>query len=139
MTGNLRGHTSNGLSGAEIFLRFLVVGAANTAVGYLIYMLAVLAGVVPQGALILQFIFGVLWNYQMHARLVFTVEGWGRLPAYIVGYLLIYGINALMLQLVMARGAGPLSAQLLILPGIVAVSWLLIGRIMGSRHAGASE
>ena len=114
-------------------LRFLAVGVVNTAVGYSIYALAVLAGAPPQVALVLQFVLGALWNFQMHAGLVFAVEGWSRLPAYIGAYLLIYAGNALALRLVMAQGLGALAAQLVILPVVVAASWLLIGQVMGHR------
>ncbi|MBA4490910.1 GtrA family protein [Paracoccus sp. S1E-3] len=115
-------------------LRFLAVGVINTVVGYGIYALAVLGGAPPQLALVLQFVLGALWNFQMHARIVFAVRGWSRLPAYIGAYVLIYVGNALALRLVMAQGAGALLAQLLILPFVVAASWLLIGQVMGYRQ-----
>lgn len=124
---------------ANTLARFLAVGVVNTAVGYGIYALAVLAGAPPQLALILQFVLGALWNFQMHARLVFAVRGWSRLPAYIGAYALIYGGNALALRLVMAQGVGALLAQLLILPFVVAASWLLIGQVMGYRQHRRSE
>lgn len=124
---------------ASTLLRFLAVGVVNTAVGYGIYALVVLAGAPPQLALILQFVLGALWNFQMHARLVFAVQGWSRLPAYIGAYMLIYAGNALALRLVMAQGAGALLAQLLILPFVVAASWLLIGQVMGYRQRRRGE
>ncbi|MFD1795030.1 GtrA family protein [Paracoccus aurantiacus] len=120
-----------GNDGIRTFLRFVAVGVVNTAVGYGIYALAVLFGAPPQLALILQFLLGALWNFQMHAKLVFAVSGWGRLPAYIGAYLLIYSANALALRLVLSHGIGPLMAQLLLLPFVVAASWLLIGWVMG--------
>lgn len=134
MTVSARDLPPNRYSTSETMLRFLVVGVANTVFGYAVYALAVLVGVSPQLALILQFLLGALWNFRMHARLVFAVEGWGRLPAYIGAYLLIYAANALALRFVLAQGVGPLAAQLLILPFVVAASWLLIGRVMGFRH-----
>ena len=42
--------------------------------------------------------------------------------------------NALALRMVMAQGAEALLAQLLILPFVVAASWLLIGQVMGYRQ-----
>lgn len=113
-------------------MRFLAVGLANTAFGYGVYALAVLAGAPAQVALIVQFVLGALWNYALHARLVFAVRGWSRLPAYVAGYVAIYAANALTLRALTDQGYGPLAAQLLILPLTVALSWLLIGRIM--RH-----
>ncbi|WBU62706.1 GtrA family protein [Paracoccus aerodenitrificans] len=117
-------------------LRFLVAGVVNTVVGYGIYAAAVLSGASAQLALLVQFVLGALWNFRLHSRMVFLVEGWGRLPAYLTSYLLLYAGNALALRVVLAQGVGPLSAQLLVLPFVVAASWLLIGRVMGFRQGG---
>ncbi len=137
----LPGHSPDrhGDGGQRTFLRFLAAGVVNTAVGYGIYALAVLAGAPPQLALILQFVLGALWNFQMHARFVCAVSGWGRLPAYIGAYLLIYAANAVALRLVMAQGLGALLAQLVLLPFVVAGSWLLIGQVMGHRSRRRAE
>jgi len=116
-------------------LRFLVVGVVNTAFGYGVYAAAVLAGLPAQAALALQFLLGVLWNYRMHARLVFAVEGWDRLPAYVGAYLLIWALNAVALRMLLAAGMSPLAAQGLILPATVALAWWLIGRVMGFHPA----
>ncbi|SDD41500.1 GtrA-like protein [Paracoccus isoporae] len=136
MMSRVRIMPSQAQSTGETVLRFLAAGVANTAVGYGIYLVAVIAGAAPQLALILQFVLGALWNYQLHARMVFAVEGWRRLPAYIGSYLLIYAANALALRLLLAQGVGPLVAQLVLLPFVVLASWLLIGRVMGFRHRG---
>jgi len=113
------------------FLRFLAVGVMNTAFGYGVYAAGVLAGLPAQAALALQFLLGALWNYRLHARLVFAVRGWGRLPAYVAAYLLIWALNALALRALLATGLGPLAAQALVLPATVLLSWGLIGRVMG--------
>lgn len=113
------------------FLRFLAVGVANTAFGYGVYAAGVLAGLPAQAALALQFLLGALWNYRLHARLVFAVAGWDRLPAYVGAYLLIWALNALALRALLSGGMGELAAQALILPATVALSWWLIGRVMG--------
>ena len=47
---------------------------------------------------------------------------------------MIYAGNAAALRMVMAQGAEALLAQLLILPFVVAASWLLIGQVMGYRQ-----
>lgn len=113
------------------FLRFLAVGVVNTGFGYGVYAAGIMAGLPAQAALALQFLLGALWNYRLHARLVFAVEGWSRLPAYVGAYLLIWALNALALRTLIAAGAGELAAQALILPATVVLSWLLIGRVMG--------
>lgn len=118
------------------FLRFLAVGVLNTAFGYGVYAGGMLAGLPAQAALALQFLLGALWNYRLHARLVFAVRGWGRLPAYVGAYLLIWTLNALTLRALLAAGTGALAAQALILPATVLLSWGLIGRVMGFHTAG---
>lgn len=118
------------------FLRFLAVGVLNTGFGYGVYAAGVLAGLPAQAALALQFLLGALWNYRLHARLVFAVRGWGRLPAYVGAYLLIWALNALALRALLAAGADALLAQALILPVTVLLSWGLIGRVMGFHAAG---
>lgn len=118
------------------FLRFLAVGVLNTGFGYGVYAAGVLAGLPAQAALALQFLLGALWNYRLHARLVFAVQGWGRLPAYVGAYLLIWALNALALRALLAAGADALLAQALILPATVLLSWGLIGRVMGFHAAG---
>lgn len=113
-----------------VLLRFIGVGLANTVFGYGIFALAVVAGLPAQAALIVQFVIGALWNFHLHARLVFAVEGWLRLPAYVATYVAIYAVNAAGLAIMTGWGAGPLAAQLAILPFVVLLSWQLIGRVM---------
>lgn len=112
------------------FLRFVAVGVVNTAVGYAIYATGLLAGLPPQVALVVQFVLGALWNYQMHARLVFAHKGQRRLPAYIGAYLLLWAVNGLALQRLLAADVGPLAAQLLLLAPMVVLSFLLISRVL---------
>lgn len=127
---NRRSHLTHGLR-RSAFGRFLAVGVLNTAFGYGVYAAGVLAGMTPQLALVAQFVLGALWNYRMHARLVFAVQGWGRLPAYLGSYVLIWALNAGALRTLIARGTDPLLAQALLLPFTVALSWCLIGQVMG--------
>jgi len=98
-------------AGQMRFLRFLLVGGLNTAFGYAIYAVLVLAGLSPQTALALAFCVGVVWNFFTHARLVFGARGVRRLPAYVAVYVGIYAANAFLLGRVIALGIHPLVAQ----------------------------
>ncbi|MCZ0960645.1 GtrA family protein [Paracoccus benzoatiresistens] len=115
------------------FLRFVAVGVVNTGVGYAIYAAGLLAGLPPQAALVVQFVLGALWNYGMHARLVFAHRGLRRLPAYVGAYLLLWAVNGLALQGLLEAGVGPLAAQLLLLAPMVVLSFLLVSRVLSSR------
>lgn len=59
-----------GDQGFSQFVRFILVGVVNTAVGYLIFAGFVLLSVPAQTALAAAFVLGVLWNFGTHARLV---------------------------------------------------------------------
>ncbi len=112
------------------FLRFLVVGVVNTAVGYGLYAALVLAGLGPQAALAMAFALGVLWNYGTHARLVFGTGGYRRLPAYAVAYLAIYAVNAFGLARAIAGGVDPLVAQLVLAVVMAGLSFVLISVVL---------
>ena len=81
------------------FIKFLAVGLLNTAFGYAVYVVCILAGFAPQTALAIAFAIGVVWNYLTHARIVFKTGGYRRLPAYVVVYAILYGINRWALDL----------------------------------------
>lgn len=119
------------------FLRFLAVGVLNTLVGYTIYAAGILSGLPAQIALAAQFVLGALWNYGTHGRLVFGTNGAGRLPLYLAAYLLIWALNALALQGLLRAGMTPLAAQLLILPGTVILSYLLLSRVLAPQRGAA--
>ncbi|QFT71172.1 GtrA-like protein (plasmid) [Labrenzia sp. THAF35] len=114
-------------------VRFLGAGIINTAFGYGVFAILVLAGVHPQVALVAQFGLGVIWNYSIHARFVFGVSGFGRLPLYGLAYVAAYAFNALLLAALTGAGIPALGAQLLSLPPVVALSYILVSRALGVR------
>lgn len=115
------------------FVKFLAVGVLNTAFGYLLYALLVLLGMGPQPALAVAFACGVVWNYFTHARLVFATKGAGRLPAYVVVYLGLYGVNAAGLQGFLMLGFDPIAAQALLVLPAAALSFVFISRVLTDR------
>lgn len=117
-------------------LRFLGAGIVNTAFGYGVFAVLVLASVHPQVALVAQFGLGVIWNYSIHARFVFGVRGYARLPQYLSAYVAAYVCNALFLELLTGAGVPPLGAQLLVLPLVVILSYVLVSRALGVGKAG---
>ena len=122
-----------------VFMRFLVVGVLNTAFGYLLFALLLAVGLSPQPALALAFTGGIVWNYATHARLVFGASGIARLPAYVLAYLALYGVNALGLQLLLGVGLTPISAQgILILP-VALLAYIAIGRVLTGRFPWSAD
>ncbi len=115
------------------FMRFAMVGVLNTAFGYALFTVLSLSGLPPQIALIISFSGGVLWNFMTHARLVFDTRGMGRLPYYILSYLVVYAFNALSLEGLLSMGLQPIVAQgLIVLPAAI-LAFILISRVLTDR------
>lgn len=114
-------------------LRFLAVGLINTAFGYAVFALLVMAGLGDQLALALAFALGVLWNYGTHARLVFDTKGRGRIVPYGVAYVGIYALNALALKSITTAGLTPLVAQAVLVLPMAALSFVLISLVLTGR------
>ena len=109
------------------FLRFLVVGVANTIVGNALYAaIYLLTALGPQTSLLLAFWLGVLWNYFATARFVFRTRGFARLPAYIACYLAVYAVNAKAPALAVAAGWPPLLTQIALTPAAAILSFILV-------------
>lgn len=119
---------------AERIARFVAVGVINTAFGYGVYAALVVLGAGAQVALAGQFALGILWNFTTHSRFVFGTRGRGRLPHYVAAYLAVWAANALALQAVMAAGLGPLEAQALLMPAVVALAYVLVGAALSPRR-----
>ena len=120
-------------------LRFLGAGVVNTAFGYAVFAVLVFLGTYPQVALAVQFVLGVLWNYRVHGRYVFGVQGYGRLPPYALSYVFIYISNAFLLQALIKSRLDPYVAQALALGPIVVLSYVLISHALGLGTRTVSE
>lgn len=96
--------------------RFVAVGGINTVFGYSLYAALIWAGVPAEIALLLSTVLGVLFNFVTYGRLAF-----GRpldrhsLVRFIATYVVFYGINALLLRVLLAAGNSPYLAQLILL------------------------
>ncbi|WP_050605787.1 GtrA family protein [Ruegeria sp. 6PALISEP08] len=121
------------------FMRFALVGVLNTAFGYALFTALNLFGLPPQVALAISFSGGVLWNFMTHARLVFGTKGFGRLPFYVLSYLLVYAFNALSLEGLLSAGLQPIVAQgILVLPAAI-LAFILISRVLTDRFPWQQE
>ncbi|NOD49794.1 MULTISPECIES: GtrA family protein [unclassified Ruegeria] len=121
------------------FMRFAMVGVLNTAFGYALFTILNLSGLPPQVALVISFSGGVLWNFMTHARLVFDTKGLGRLPFYILSYLVVYAFNALSLEGLLSVGFQPIIAQgIIVLPAAI-LAFILISRVLTDRFPWQQE
>ncbi|MEO1109795.1 MAG: GtrA family protein [Pseudomonadota bacterium] len=116
--------------GWDRILRFIGAGVINTLFGYAVFSILVWFGAHPQVALAVQFIVGVLWNFQVHGRFVFYVQGYGRLPHYAVSYVIVYAFNAALLWALLQFGFDAYLAQAIALGPTVVLSYGLISRAL---------
>ncbi len=110
--------------------RFLGAGVVNTLFGYAVFSVLVWTGAHPQMALAVQFVVGVLWNFQVHGRYVFYVQGYGRLPYYAISYVVIYAFNAALLWGLLHLRLDAYLAQAIALGPTVVLSYVLISRAL---------
>lgn len=124
------------------FVKFLFVGVLNTAFGFLAYAFFLRVVHLPwQWALAVSYIFGVLWNFMTHGKIVFLTQGLRRLPLYILAYVAIYTTNKLALHVLIDDfGISDLWAQaIMVLPmamvAFVLVSLALTGRLPFAKRS----
>lgn len=124
------------------FVKFLFVGVLNTAFGFLAYAFFLRVVHLPwQWALAVSYIFGVLWNFMTHGKIVFLTQGLRRLPLYILAYVAIYTTNKLALYVLIDDfGISDLWAQaIMVLPmamvAFVLVSLALTGRLPFAKRS----
>lgn len=110
------------------FLRFLLVGGINTVVGYGLFVAALAILPTPLAALCVSTVLAVLFNFATTGSYVFRA----RDPRRLLGFGLVYGLvlayNAVGLAALQHLAIGPRVAVLLLLPGAVAISYLLNSR-----------
>lgn len=106
------------------FVRFLVVGAINTAFGYAVFATSIATGASPLTALVLTYAIGVPFNYLTTGRFVFRRAG-AAFIRFVVAYVVIYAFNVVLYKVVAATGANPLLVQALCVPVVAVFSFLL--------------
>ncbi len=121
------------LLGEQRFLRFLIVGGVNTACGYGLFVAALALLPTTFSALCVSTILAVLFNFMTTGSYVFH----SRDPRRLLGFGLVYGIvfayNAVGLAGLQRLAIDPRVAALLLLPGAVAISYLLNSRYTFGR------
>ena len=117
------------------FLRFLLTGALNTAVGYGLFLAALALLPNTLSALVASTVAAVLFNFLSTGTLVFASRDPWRLLPFVGVYGLVLGYNAVGLAWLEGLGIRPQLGGLALLPGAVAISWLLNSRFVFGRGA----
>ncbi len=117
------------------FVKFLFVGVLNTAFGFLAYAFFLRMVHLPwQWALAVSYVFGVLWNFMTHGKIVFRTQGLRRLPLYVLAYVAIYTINKLALHVLIDDLAiSDLWAQAIMVLPMAMVAFVLVSLALTGR------
>jgi len=112
------------------FLRFLLVGGLNTAVGYGLFAAFILLGAGSSAALAGATVLGIAFNFKSTGRLVFG-SGDGRLlPRFIAVYAVQFLVNWLALKALERAGMDPLLAQLTLVLPMALIAFLMMRRFV---------
>ena len=112
------------------FLRFLVVGGLNTAVGYGLFCAALLLLPTTFLALCASTFLAIAFNFLSTGILVFGSRDNRRIIRFYGVYAVIFAFNAIGLASFEHIGIGPRVGGLLLLPGAVAISYVLNRRFV---------
>ncbi len=116
------------------FVRFLLTGGLNTVFGYSIYFVLLRVTGHSIVALTLGTIIGVLFNFFSTGRMVFNASDPRLLWRFALVYVATYVYNAVGLIGLESRGVDPAIGALVLLPGAVAITWILNNRFVFHRR-----
>ena len=105
-------------------LRFLVAGLLNTGFGYVSYAAFVLTGAPIYVAVAGSTCLAILFNFYSYGGLVFGTTASKYIPRFLAFYGSLGLINYLLLRALTALAVGPLIAQALLLPLLMAMGYL---------------
>ncbi len=112
------------------FSRFLLVGGLNTAVGYSLFLIALAIMPTTFSALVVANVLAILFNFRTIGGLVFGARDPRLLPSFFGVYGVVFLYNWMGLMLLEAIRVPPWLGGIFLLPGAVAISYLLNRRFV---------
>ncbi len=107
------------------FIRFILVGALNTAFGYSLFALFIYCGIHYSLAVLLSTVIGVLFNFKTIALLVFKNKNNSLIFRFISVYVFTYFLNVALLWVLKQFHFNMYLAGLLLLLPIAFITFLL--------------
>lgn len=115
-------------------LRFLLAGAVNTLFGYVVYSLGILAGAPVWLALLVGTLLGTVFNFFTTGGYAFRRLSARRYPLFVACYLLVYGINLLLIEALSAWISDKLQIQAVLLVPLALLSYFLMAQLVFVKH-----
>lgn len=112
------------------FMKFLFVGALNTAFGYSVYALFVTLGASHNIALSVQYVLGVFWNFKTTGSIVFKNHDNSLIFRFFGSYIFTYSINLFCLNKLIGLGFGKYIAQAIMVLPMAVLSFLIFKKLV---------
>lgn len=106
-------------------LRFVAAGTFNTGVSYAVYAVGLYAGLPFAAANLLACIAGILIGFRTHGAFVFTDANSPRLWKFVLVWLLLYGVNVVLIKLFLELGLNSYVAGAVAMPFVIVASYVL--------------
>jgi putative flippase GtrA len=112
-------------------IRFLVIGAINTAFGFAVFSVMMLAGVALWQALVGSTLAGIIFNFFTYGSVVFRQLSYTRLPRFVLAYLFILSVNAWLIEYISSTyETGKILAQAYLVVPAAIVSYLILSNFV---------
>lgn len=112
------------------YLRFLIVGGVNTAFGFVLYSLGILAGLQVWVALMLGNVAGTVFSFYTTGSYVFRELSLSRFPRFIVCYLVVYLVNLAALGAIAPWLGDKILAQAVLALPMAGLSYFILLRLV---------
>lgn len=120
------------------FMRFLIAGGVNTLFGFTVYCVCIVAGIALWLALLIGMLSGTVFNFITTGGYVFRDLSISRFPRFLFCYLLIYGINFMLIDLISPWLSSKIVSQAIVTIPLALLSYLLMARFVFSSNAATS-
>ncbi len=116
------------LRAADLVLlaRFIAVGVLNSAFGYGLYSILIYLETIPELALLVATVLGVIFNFFTTGRLAFKNSDNSLFFRFAAVYVVIYICNATALRILVNFGIDPLVAQAALMPLSVIATFVIM-------------
>ena len=112
------------------FSRFLLAGGVNTLFGFAVYCVLILAGMDVWLSLLVGTLLGTVFNFFTTGGYVFRDISRARFPRFVICYLLIYGINFMLIEWLSAWLSSKIVSQAILIFPMALLSFFLMARFV---------
>ena len=122
------------------FVRYVVVGVANTGFAYAVYALGLLLGLAYPAASLCSLVLSIVLSFRTQGRFVFRNMRLSLFGRFVVSWIVVYLSNLGVVAAFVHLGFDPFVAGALALPFSVATGWLLQRHfVFGAPSSGADR